>query len=67
MADSSFLKMVSRLLALEGPVERVPITVGITKGFSGPYTGRSKTHKGHVRAIKKRQRRRAYLCSLRGG
>jgi hypothetical protein len=33
-----------------------------------PYhgSGRSRSHRGHVRAIKKRQRRRAFYRSLKG-
>lgn len=30
------------------------------------YSGRNRTHKKHVRALKKRQRRRAFLRSTRG-
>jgi hypothetical protein len=37
-----------------------------SNNFPYNFTGRSYTHRGHVRQIKKAQRRRAFLRSLKG-
>ena len=36
-----------------------------TQGWLGNHTGRSKTHKSHVRAIKSAQRRRKHFAEMR--
>lgn len=38
----------------------------VERGWNAPYTGRSKTMKKNLRKIRQRQRRRAFLRSMKG-
>ncbi len=62
----NIVRQVLNFLLLNNPPLHTTSSEVVGSGWGQVLTGRSRRHAGHVRGIKKAQRRRAHLRSLRG-